>query len=203
MYDRRDTDYGRKARQNSSNNNNNNNNKRKEKQQQQQQNNKTAQQKQGNDDANGDEAGEQKRAKEVQPVTINDGKGMHPTSLMGWAAQKMLEARAIPVSRCYNAGQSASPSVVPAHAVTPGVCAPKIRGQRWQQPGFQRKSGRRQARRRRATAPRNRNPRAERSEPPNTQADQGPLVTHSAQNNFRVACVQERTSMLPSIADNF
>ena len=34
------------------------------------------------------------KAQEVPPVGINDGKGMHPTALMGWAAKKTLEARA-------------------------------------------------------------------------------------------------------------
>ena len=104
---------------------------------------------------------------------------------------------------CHHAGQSASPSVVPAHAVSPGVRAPIAGDSGGNSQASNENLEDDKRRRRRATAPRNRNPRAERSEPPNTQADQGPLETHSAQNNFRIACMQQRTRMLPSIADNF
>ena len=41
------------------------------------------------------------------------------------------------------------------------------------------------------------------NEPPNTDADQSPLKSRSAQNHLRVTCLQQDAGMLPRVADDF
>lgn len=136
---------------------------------------------------------------EVLPITINDGKGMHPTSWMGWAAQNTKEAKAIPVPAvatmrvivqgvCDSCARRQPKGALPEEEVTAAATAwlPTVD---WKTTATATTGG---------GAP-DQKPASRAKTYPRTPKRTGSLKSHSAQNQLRVPCLQQGAGMLLSI----